>query len=739
MIFMRNEMEGRIQDVFSLRNIGFSFSLFMESSTVKYVYLLFLVLIILLDITFVYQVKTNWSVDNFNVEQKGDSRFATLEEIKEQYKEIPDRDKKYNGNPGMIISRYGEKLYIDTSYTNNLILGMTRSGKGEFFVYPTIDVYSRAENQASMIIADPKLELYRSSKKTLEARGYEVHLFDLIDPLTSMGFNPLALITSYFKDNKYDEAELMSDSFAYSVFNPGKAESGGNEKFFDETAAGVFSALILSHVADCLNEDEIQNKKRLNHYNRKRKAYDRAVQENPDTKESLDEKYYSIEKQCMIENQDEFLCKKIQFIPPEVMYYHSDKYEKCINVYSILNTLIELSQLKIPNTDETALDEYFRRRPPLDAGKMRYASAMVAGDRTKGSILANTTQGLKVFTSRAIARMTAQSTMDLRKIGFGEKPIAIFMGIPDYDRSKNFLAVSFIRQVYYYLAETCSKTNGKCKRHVKFIIDEFGNMPAIDDMENMITVCLGRNISFDLYIQDFSQLPRVYGDAGETIESNCGNKIYILSNDYDTADKFSKLLGPESYLNLQRTGHKLELSKTFTESIDDKPLLRPNQLLNLKSGECVVSRRMTRKDRKGKDITPYPIFNSIETGTKMKYRHEYLTDTFPDPDQINLADLDNESCKEVEPLKHIWDYEISFQRYEKPEEIEILAGCDEFLKKNVYEILHEQLGEDLEQYGIPSDGEISISRLIDIINKNDYVDPFKKAALLGLLSGGDSR
>lgn len=51
-------------------------------------------------------------------------------------------------------------------------------------------------------------------------------------------------------------------------------------------------------------------------------------------------------------------------------------------------------------------------------------------------------------------------------------------------------------------------------------------MPEIDDMENMITVCLGRNISFDMYIQDYSQLQRVYGDAGTTIESNCGNQIY---------------------------------------------------------------------------------------------------------------------------------------------------------------------------------------------------------------------
>lgn len=740
-MFYYNVLEsGSIGEIFSLKNAWIDGPI-LRYATGKYVYVLFVLLLIFLDVVFVYQIKTYWSAENFNVNQKGESRFATIEEIRLQYKEIPDKEKKYSGSGGTIISRYKNKLYIDTSHTNNLILGMTRSGKGEFFVFSSIDVYSRAENQVSMILADPKLELYRSSKKTLEERGYEVHLLNLIDPLSSMGYNPLSLITSYYKEKKYDEAELMSDSFAYSVFNPGKAESSGNEKFFDETAAGVFSALILSHIEDCLREDEILNEKRLKEYRKKRNNYDNAILEDEDMKKAIDLKYYEAEKKCMEDGEDEFLTPSIEYIPEEKDFYYINKFEKCINVYSILNTLIELSQNRIANTDDSALDEYFRLRPPLDAGKMRYASALVAGDRTKGSILSNTTQGLKVFTSRAIAKLTAESTMDLRNIGFGEKPIAIFMGIPDYDRSKHFLPVSFIRQVYYHLAETCSKTNGKCKRHVKFIIDEFGNMPAIDDMENMITVCLGRNISFDLYIQDYSQLPRVYGDAGDTIESNCGNKIYILSNGYETAEKFSKLIGNESIVSLQRTGHKMGFHKTFTEQIEEKPLLNPNQLLRLREGECVIVRSMKRKDNKGRDITPYPIFNSIETKTRMKYRYEYLTDTFPNPDEITLKEIVDESCAQIEPKERIWDYEISFQRYEEQEDaidnkVKTLSDYDDFIKNSILNILKEQLDDGLVNYGIPDDGEISVSRLIDFINRNNYIDEFKKATLLGMLSGG---
>ncbi len=76
-----------------------------------------------------------------------------------------------------------------------------------------------------------------------------------------------------------------------------------------------------------------------------------------------------------------------------------------------------------------------------------------------------------------------------------------------------------------------------------FLLDEFGNMPAIEGMSNIITVCLGRNIRFNLIIQAYSQLKQKYGDDSDTIIGNCGNQIYILTTDKNTANHFSEMLG----------------------------------------------------------------------------------------------------------------------------------------------------------------------------------------------------
>ena len=167
-----------------------------------------------------YRMRASFSSKGFNLNQKGCARWTTTKEIRKQYRSIPDRDKPFPGYGGTIVSRIGKNLYIDPDLTNNLCIGITRSGKGEMYVIPSIDVYSRAEIKTSMVVLDPKTELYKTSKKTLEERGYEVYLLSLVDPEHSMGFNPLDQVISLYAAGDYANAELLVQTFCYSIFNP---------------------------------------------------------------------------------------------------------------------------------------------------------------------------------------------------------------------------------------------------------------------------------------------------------------------------------------------------------------------------------------------------------------------------------------------------------------------------------------------------------------------------------------
>lgn len=622
------------------------------------------IFVVLYDVIFIFRVRTAYAAENFNVGQKGDSRWTTLKEIQEQYKEIPEKDKKYPGMPGIIISRWKDKIYIDDSVVNNLIIGITRSGKGEMFVFPSIDVYSRAEIQPSMIICDPKVELFKSSKKILEERGYEVHLLNLADPIHSMGFNPLTEIIETYKQKDYATAELLAQSFAYSVFNPD--ESKGDSQFFDSTAAQLLTALIIAHIEDCLGEDR-RNAYKLKKWEEKREAFDAL--ESQEEKE-IARRSYQLYKR---EGIDVINDKRIDYIPPEEKIGPFKNHEEDINMYSIINTFTELGRMKTEDGSVSMLDLYFSERPALDRAKLKYASIEIAGYRTKASVYANMLAKMTIFTYQNIAKMTAESSIQLKDIGFGKKPMAIFLGIPDYDRSNHFLASVFIRQVYFVLAKMCIQTM-KCERPVKFICDEFGNIPAIESMANIITVCLGRNISFDLYIQSYAQLNKLYEEDADTIIGNCSNQIYILAEDEKTADKFSKLVGNETVIDLQRMGKKLAIGKNFTESNIEKPLLNVNQLLNLKEGECVVVRATKRKDLEGKKIVSNPIFNSAEFNTAFKYRYEYLLDSFPNPNEILLSEVNSEDRSFVNERNKMWDYALTFRQFRENNTNEIING-----------------------------------------------------------------
>lgn len=591
----------------------------------RLIYIVLLFMFIYIDVRQAFKMRTSFSSRGFNMGQKGTERWTTQEEIIAQYKEVPDRDIAFQGVGGTIVSRIGDKLYIDDSAVNNLIIGITRSGKDEMYVVPSIDVYSRAEKQASMIIMDPKLEAYKSSKKTLEDRGYDVYLLNLDDPLHSMGFSPLEQIITLYLEGDHSNAELLAQAYSYSIFNLEKPIGG--DSFWKDTASSLLTALILAHIEDCTKQDEIDNAKR-------KKEWEEQKKSNPELPA---------------------FAKKSEHI-------------RKINMYSILNLFTELVRIKDQETDISALDMYFDKRPPLNRAKLKYAGIEMAGWRTKSNVFASMFAKLTIFTYENVAKMTAESTIRLEDIGFGDIPVAVFLGIPDYDKSLHFLATVFIRQAYFVLAKRATREmRGRCPRLVKFICNEFGNIPAVENMANIITVCLGRNISFDIFIQSYSQLEKLYEHDAETIKENCGNQIYILTNSKNTAEEFSTLIGNETIIDLERSGERLSTKKHIMENTTEKPLLNPNQLMNLLPGECVVKRVMKRTDRQGRRVHPTPIFNSEDSGKRFLFRYEYLQGTFPDPKTIELEKINTEDRSHIILKDIVWDYNMTFAQFKQME------------------------------------------------------------------------
>src|SRR5699024_16709 len=251
------------------------------------------------------------------------------------------------------------------------------------------------------------------------------------------------------------------------------------------------------------------------------------------------------------------------------------------------------------------------------------------------------------------------------KVYYSDKPIAIFMIIPDYDSSRNTIASIFISQLYTTLARSASLTRGnKCHQRVKFRLDEFGNLPAIHDMDTNITVSLGRNILWELYVQGYSQLDAVYGkETARTIKSNCQNHVYIMSTEKETAEEISNLCGKKTVQTTTRTGKEIGGDMTLTDSIEERPIILPQELLQIEEGDTLVLRFLKRKNLKGKKITPYPIKNFNELS--MPYAYQFLGNTFDN--ERSLSDFDIPSNHRTLEIKDIMiDWTGRFQNQAQP-------------------------------------------------------------------------
>lgn len=549
LISMANEPEKEVQ--FSLSANDF----INFQSDVLVFYIGFYVVVGVGLIKFLYNIKMNYA--SLNQGQHGTSEFETVKNLKKQYKIIPAKTKEYDGDGGVIIAGLQEKfrpyrLLIDESPVHTMVIGITRSGKGETFVFPMIDVLSRAKNKPSLVVNDPKGELAGASYETLKKRGYDVYVFNLIQQHMGMGFNPLQLVVEAWKAGNPSLAQQYANSIAFSLYHDPNAK----DPFWNECATSLVTAIILA-----ITEDAVKMGK-----------------------------------------------------------------EEKVNMYSVANFLATKGS-ETDSEGNNALDQFFQARKDNTPAKNMYATSNFAGGNTRGSIFTVAMSKLQIFTLEPNAKLTSYNSLDLTDVGFGDKPVAIFMVTPDFDQSNHVLASIFVSQLYRVNAEKATMSpSGKMKRNVHFMLDEFGNMPTIEGMAGMVTVGAGRGFRFHLVVQAYSQIKSRYGDEADTIIGNCSNQIYILTKDKQTAEQFSALLGTKTITDVSRSGRLFSMDKTHSEAVKERPLMLPDELMQLKEGESVVVRANKRQDKKRRKIAPKPIFN---TGvTAHKFRWEYLADDF---------------------------------------------------------------------------------------------------------------
>ena len=509
------------------------------------------------------------------------------------------------------------------------------------------------KNARWSITLDMKFDLRKMCTKAFQDRGYEVMSINLENPMRGVGYNPLYLITRYYQQGRDSDAELLCKAFAYPHFASAGGKSDDNSDFFLSNATSALVATIMAHTVDCLKEDKRENAKLAACYLTKRQAYEQLTEEE---KKKANQSYEELRKektfvQCVLEEK----------VIPDVPFEEQETNARKNNMASVMNMFTNLAG-ETAGKNKTKLDEYFDLRGRFDRARAVYSSINVSGDKTKGSIFSQMLTKLSQYTFGGMEQLTRESTFSPEELGFGKKPIALFLQVPFYDRSKDAIAISMIDQLYQANARACVQSpSGKCDRRIIFHLDEVAQFPPIENLDSKLSICLGLNMVFNLIIQTDAQLTLKYGEAAKIIKGNCGNQVYLQTSEEETAKLFSSLLGSKTITNVNRVGTRFALNKSYTEITEERPLLNPRELMDLEEGENVVLRTMYRRDLKGNQIKPRPIFNSRKEDRAFLYRYQYLQDYFPDADTVSEESLHLPTLKAVQPDEMMYNYDISFE------------------------------------------------------------------------------
>ena len=444
---------------------------------------------------------------------------------------------------------------ISTSALHALIVGTTGSGKTTGFVDQNIAILGRSKGKPSMIIADPKKELYEKHAKQLESEGYIISTLDLREPYSSARWNPMQVLIRRIRQVR----ELQNDL---------KQEDG---KYY---ACGE---VFLSHGDARTRVQELKDE-----------IFENAM-----------DLVYTL---CPVQNKDQPTWEEgarnlifglvLAFCEDCIAGKMDDKQLLLFNVYHNIT--------KYCSEDTTALKQYLLEgRDEFSKVRGLVNTVLITSDKTLTSYLSEVNSYMQQLADDGILSMTSESDIDIANMD--ENPNALFVIVPDERFTRHRFVTLFLTQTYKELVEKANTNLRKkqtdtaiLKRRAYFILDEFGNLPKMENIEGMVTVGRSRGIRYLFVLQSFSQLTAKYGrDIGDIIKTNCNIKIFIGSDDPDTRKEFSELCGQKKVKNFS-VNTSAENPASSNTGASNQPLITVGMLERLngdEKGDAIVSVR----------------------------------------------------------------------------------------------------------------------------------------------------
>ena len=433
------------------------------------------------------------------------------------------------------------RIYVDPNDTHSIILGATGSGKTESLLLSMIAILIMAGE--SMVIADPKGELYKKSGNRLNKNGYRTVILNFIDPDHSDCWNPYGIAWDAYATakSKYEQELAEWEIEKNSLTGDGLEE-------LLKYAPELDISRSIEYLEDCANILTYNKEAKDPFWN---EAAARTIvgfgllllkQEDPDL--------LNAKNILMLANQSDMPISK--------------KKKKKYGIKA--NTLLA-----------AYLEKFERYDSDVSLKLSDYANGSASTVKSIRSVLSTS---MRVLTSNEqIMRATSKTNFNMADLE--KEKMAIFLVVHDEKKTYHPLVTLFIKQLYEQLVNKARRNeNQRLERPVNILVEEAGNCPPFKDPDSMLSAARSRGIRFTFVLQAFSQFVEQYGEKmADTIETNCTNTIFLMSSNEDTLKKMSEMCGHHQVWLPARNMYESRL------------LISQDRLQHLNMGEVVVHRQ----------------------------------------------------------------------------------------------------------------------------------------------------
>ena len=277
-------------------------------------------------------------------------------------------------------------------------------------------------------------------------------------------------------------------------------------------------------------------------------------------------------------------------IAAAILIIANDAPQECKNLTNVYYFLAYMCEPD-PQTGEMPITDYLQKLPASHPAKGAFQVAQIAPLRTRSSFFTSALATLRLFTAWNVADITRSSDYSFGDID--EKKVIIYLILPDEKTTYHPLGALYMKMCYESLVAQALKNGGRLHNRFIFRADEIGNFPCIPDFGTMLSAGAGRNIFFELVLQDYQQLERRYKEDCRNIRTNCQLTVCLKVTDEQTTQAISKQLGNYTIqVNSASTsvsdGRGDMSNYAKNTNLAGRPLLFPDEIASMQKPDALV-------------------------------------------------------------------------------------------------------------------------------------------------------